>query len=122
MKKITFRIIATIIFAVLTLVFGVGGLFGIIWAIEFFNIPVYVFVPILAILFLWCIYKEFFGGDNLKKETFQMRISKDTRADLDRVAKHYNLSASATVDMLIAKETRLIDKQERKMRGNEKTI
>ncbi len=50
-------------------------------------------------------------GDNLKKETFQMRISKDTRADLDRVAKHYNLSASATVDMLIAKETRLIDKQ-----------
>ena len=48
---------------------------------------------------------------DLKKETFQMRISKDTRADLDRVAKHYNLSASATVDMLIAKETRLIDKQ-----------
>ena len=40
-----------------------------------------------------------------------MRISKDTRADLDRVAKYYNLSASATVDMLIAKETRLIDKQ-----------
>ena len=50
-------------------------------------------------------------GDNLKKETFQMRISKDTREDLDRVAKHYNLSASATVDMLKAKETRLIDKQ-----------
>lgn len=40
-----------------------------------------------------------------------MRISEGTRADLDRVAKHYNLSASATVDMLIAKETRLIDKQ-----------
>lgn len=48
---------------------------------------------------------------DLKKKTFQMRISKDTRADLDRVAKHYNLSASATVDMLIAKEKRLIDKQ-----------
>ena len=45
----------------------------------------------------------------MKQETFQMRISKDTRADLDRVAKHYNLSASATVDMLIAKETREID-------------
>ena len=42
---------------------------------------------------------------------YNMRISKDTRADLNRVAKHYNLSASATVDMLIAKEKRLIDKQ-----------
>lgn len=27
-----------------------------------------------------------------------MRISKDTKAALDRVSKHYNLSASATVD------------------------
>ena len=42
---------------------------------------------------------------------YNMRISKDTRADLKRAAKYYNLSASATVDMLIAKETRLIDKQ-----------
>ena len=56
--------------------------------------------------------------DNLKKETFQMRISKDTRSDLDRVAKHYNLSASATVDMLIAKETRLIDKQRKEDEKN----
>ena len=47
----------------------------------------------------------------MKKKIFQMRISNNTRADLDRVAKHYNLSASATVDMLISKETRLIDKQ-----------
>ena len=47
----------------------------------------------------------------LKKEVFQMRISEETRENLDRVAKHYNLSASATVNMLIAKETRLIDKQ-----------
>ena len=47
----------------------------------------------------------------MKKETFQMRISKGTREDLDRVSKHYNLSASATVDMLIAREARLIDKQ-----------
>ena len=54
---------------------------------------------------------------DLKKEKFQMRISKDTRADLDRVAKHYNLSASATVDMLIAKETRLIDKQRKEDEG-----
>ena len=42
---------------------------------------------------------------------YNMRISKDARADLNKVAKHYNLSASATVDMLIAKEKRLIDKQ-----------
>ena len=47
----------------------------------------------------------------MKEKIFQMRISNNTRTDLDRVAKHYNLSASATVDMLIAKETRLIDKQ-----------
>ena len=33
------------------------------------------------------------------------------------MAKNYNLSASTTVDMLIAKETRLIDKQ-RKEDGN----
>lgn len=56
----------------------------------------------------------------MKKETFQMRISKDTRADLDRVAKHYNLSASATVDMLIAKETRLIDKQRKEDEKNDR--
>ena len=53
----------------------------------------------------------------MKKETFQMRISEGTRADLDKVAKHYNLSASATVDMLIAKETRLIDKQRKEDEG-----
>ena len=40
-----------------------------------------------------------------------MRISKDTRSDLDSVAKNYNMSASATVDMLIVKETRLIEKK-----------
>ena len=59
-----------------------------------------------------------YNMNKAKKETFQMRISKDTRADLDRVAKHYNLSASATVDMLIAKETRLIDKQRKEDESN----
>ena len=53
----------------------------------------------------------------MKKEKFQMRISEETREDLDRIAKHYNLSASATVDMLIAKETRLIDKQRKEDEG-----
>ena len=48
---------------------------------------------------------------------YNMRISKDTRADLNKVAKHYNLSAFATVDMLIAKEKRLIDKQRKEDEG-----
>lgn len=59
---------------------------------------------------------------DLKKETFQMRISKETRADLNRVAKHYNLSASATVDMLIAKEKRLIDKQRKEDENGKATV
>ena len=54
---------------------------------------------------------------NMKKEKFQMRISEETREDLDRIAKHYNLSASATIDMLIAKEKRLIDKQRKEDDG-----
>ena len=54
---------------------------------------------------------------NMKKEKFQMRISEETREDLDRIAKHYNLSASATIDMLIAKEKRLIDKQRKEDEG-----
>ena len=48
----------------------------------------------------------------LKKEIFQMRISKKTRQDLDRLAKHYNLSASGTVDMLIAEKTRKLNGKE----------
>ena len=54
---------------------------------------------------------------NMKKEKFQMRISEETREDLNRIAKHYNLSASATIDMLIAKEKRLIDKQRKEDEG-----
>ena len=56
---------------------------------------------------------------NMKKEKFQMRISEETREDLDRIAKHYNLSASATIDMLIAKEKRLIDKQRKEDEKND---
>ena len=117
MKRFILRFIATIICAIIIILFGACAVFGTLWIIDFFSIHAYIFVQIIAILFLWCIYKELFGGDNLKKETFQMRISKDTRADLDRVAKHYNLSASATVDMLIAKETRVIDKQRKEDEG-----
>ena len=106
MKKIIFRIIATIIFAVLTLVFSVGGLFGIIWAIELFDIPVYVFMPILAILFLWCIYKEFFGGDRMKQETRQtvFRQTKEEYEELKRDAHAHNMNVSEYIRYLVAKE------------------
>ena len=42
----------------------------------------------------------------MKTEKFQMRISKETKTQLDRLAKYYNLSASAVIDMLISKEAR----------------
>ena len=52
-----------------------------------------------------------------KDEFFQLRLSKDDRAKLDALARHYNLSASAVICMLIAKETRLIDKQRKEDEG-----
>ena len=42
----------------------------------------------------------------MKTETFQMRISKETKMKLDQLAKYYNLSASSVIDMLISKEAR----------------
>ena len=42
----------------------------------------------------------------MKKETFQMRMSEETKKRLELLKKHFNLSASAVIDMLIAKETR----------------
>lgn len=39
-----------------------------------------------------------------KTEAFQMRMSLETRAKLNQIAAAYNLSASAVLDMLIAKE------------------
>ena len=42
----------------------------------------------------------------MKTETFQMRISKETKMKLDQLAKYYNLSASSVIDMLIFKEAR----------------
>lgn len=39
-----------------------------------------------------------------KTGTFQMRMSAETRAKLDKMAEQYNLTASAVVNMLIAKE------------------
>lgn len=40
-----------------------------------------------------------------KTGTFQMRMSAETRAKLDRLAEQFNLTASAVVNMLIARES-----------------
>ena len=105
MKRIIFRIIATIIFAVLTLAFGVGGLFGIIWMIEFFNIPVYVFMPILAILFLWCIYKEIFGGEKMTKtKEFKFRLTEKEFEEMRELAEQEGRTISNLIRYLVAKE------------------
>lgn len=105
MKKIIFKIIATIIFAILTLVFGVGGLFGIIWVIKFFNIPVYVFVPILTILFLWCIYKEIFGGDTMTKtKEFKFRLTEKEFEEMQELAEQEGRTMSNLLRYLVSKE------------------
>ena len=46
-----------------------------------------------------------------------MRMNEETKKRLELLKKHYNLSASAVIDMLIAKETRLIDKQRKEDEG-----
>ena len=48
----------------------------------------------------------------MKDGFFQLRLSKDDRAKLDALARHYNVSASSAICMLIAKEVRLIAKGE----------
>ena len=47
----------------------------------------------------------------MKNEVFQMRISTQAKADLNELARYYDLTASATVVMLIARETRLMQNQ-----------
>ena len=47
----------------------------------------------------------------MKTGSFTMRMSEETRAYLDKIAQHYNLKASAIIDMLIAKEIRNIKKE-----------
>ena len=63
MNKIILKLLITIICAIVIILFGVCAVFGFLWVIDFFNIPAYIFAPIMTILFLWCIYKEIFGGD-----------------------------------------------------------
>jgi Mor family transcriptional regulator len=38
-------------------------------------------------------------------------MSIETRTNLENLAKHYNLTASAVVDMLIERETRAIEQR-----------
>lgn len=44
----------------------------------------------------------------MKTEKLQMRISKETKEMLNTLAKHYNLSASAVIDLLIAEKFRSV--------------
>lgn len=48
-----------------------------------------------------------------KDEFFQLRLSKDDRAKLDALARHYNVSASAVICMLIAEDFRILEKEYR---------
>lgn len=115
MKRFILRFIATIICAIIIILFGVCAVFGILWIIDFFNIPAYIFVPIIAILFLWCIYKEFFGGDKMT-ETRQtvFRQTKEEFEELKRDAHAHNMNVSEYIRYLVAKE--------RKERENGKAI
>lgn len=47
----------------------------------------------------------------MKNGKFQMRISAETKAMLNELSKHYNLSASAVIDMLIAEKFRSVNCQ-----------
>lgn len=49
----------------------------------------------------------------MKTQTFHMRMSETTKANLERLKRHYNLSASAVIDMLISKETREMGEDEK---------
>ena len=42
----------------------------------------------------------------MKDGFFQLRLSKDDRATLDALARHYNVSASAVICMMITEKRR----------------
>ena len=44
-----------------------------------------------------------------KKETFQMRMSAETKEQLDKLKNAYQISAAAVMRMLIAKEVSIIE-------------
>lgn len=47
----------------------------------------------------------------MKTEKLQMRISEETKSKLNELAKYYNLSSSAVIDMLIVEKLRNIKGQ-----------
>ena len=47
-----------------------------------------------------------------KTEHLHMRMTRETRTVLDMLAEKYKISASAVIDMLIAKEVKEIEKAE----------
>lgn len=104
MKRFILRFIATIICAILVILFGACAVFGFLWIIDFFNIPAYIFVPIMTILFLWCIYKEIFGGDNLKDDLILIRCEKEEKQQIKRDAEEHGKTISDYIRYLVAKE------------------
>lgn len=50
----------------------------------------------------------------MKTETFQMRISTETREQLNTLKQRYQMSASAVICMLISKEVMKLQKEETK--------
>lgn len=49
----------------------------------------------------------------MKDRFFQLRLSGDDRAMLDALARHYGLSASAVICMLITEDFRMLEKEYR---------
>lgn len=47
----------------------------------------------------------------MKTEKLQMRISEETKTMLEKLAKNYNLSISAVIDMIIAEKFRSVTQE-----------
>lgn len=52
-----------------------------------------------------------------KTEHFQIRMSAETREQLERLRRHYEISASSVVCMLIAREAEEIEKVRKDIEG-----
>ena len=104
MNKIILKLLITIICAIVIILFGACAVFGFLWVIDFFNIPAYIFAPIMTILFLWCIYKEIFGGDNLKDDLILIRYEKEEKQQIKRDAEEHGKTISDYIRYLVAKE------------------
>lgn len=103
MNKIILKLLITIICAIVIILFGVCAVFGTLWIIDFFNIPAYIFVPFIAILFLWCIYKEFFGGDKkMTQMKYCISFTKEFYKKLKKCAEARNVTVASYIKEAIA--------------------